>query len=92
MRAQDVAEKRFQPTKFRRGYSQDDVDDLLDRVQSTLAVAERGGRPVPGDRTITPEEVVSARFRATKWQEGYDQDEVDDFLDEVVVALRALGR
>lgn len=91
MRAQDVAEKRFQPTKFRRGYSQDDVDDLLDRVQSTLTAAERGGRPVPGDRTITPEEVAAVRFRATKWQEGYDQDEVDDFLDEVVVALRALG-
>ena len=92
MRAQDVAEKRFQPTKFRRGYSQDDVDDLLDRVQATLAAAERGDRTVAGDRMVTPEDVVAVRFHATKWQEGYDQDEVDDFLDEVVVALRALGR
>src|SRR5690606_6587252 len=27
----------------------------------------------------------------TKFREGYDQDEVDDFLDEVVVELRRLG-
>ena len=41
---------------------------------------------------LTPEDVVNKRFNPTKFREGYDQDEVDDFLDEVVVALRALGR
>jgi DivIVA domain-containing protein len=39
---------------------------------------------------LTPEDVVNKRFQATKFREGYDQDEVDDFLDEVVVELRRL--
>lgn len=39
---------------------------------------------------LTPEQVVEKRFQATKFREGYDQDEVDDFLDEVVNELRRL--
>jgi DivIVA domain-containing protein len=39
---------------------------------------------------LTPEDVVNKRFSQTKFREGYDQDEVDDFLDEVVVELRRL--
>lgn len=41
---------------------------------------------------LTPEDVVNKRFNATKFREGYDQDEVDDFLDEVVVELRRLNQ
>ena len=41
---------------------------------------------------LTPEDVVNKRFQATKFREGYDQDEVDDFLDEVVVELRRLNQ
>jgi len=37
---------------------------------------------------LTPEDVVNKRFQQTKFREGYDQDEVDDFLDEIVVELR----
>jgi DivIVA domain-containing protein len=40
---------------------------------------------------LTPEQVVEKRFQATKFREGYDQDEVDDFLDEVVGELRRLN-
>lgn len=40
---------------------------------------------------LTPEEVVNKRFTIVKFREGYDQDEVDDFLDEVVVELRKIG-
>jgi DivIVA domain-containing protein len=40
---------------------------------------------------LTPEDVVNKRFQATKFREGYDQDEVDDFLDEVVNELRRLS-
>ena len=40
---------------------------------------------------LTPEDVVNKRFQATKFREGYDQDAIDDLLDEVVVALRARG-
>jgi len=37
---------------------------------------------------LTPEDIVNKRFQSTKFREGYDQDEVDDFLDEVVVEMR----
>ena len=39
---------------------------------------------------LTPEDVVNKRFQQTKFREGYDQDEVDDVLDEIVVELRRL--
>ncbi|MBG6054052.1 DivIVA domain-containing protein [Salinibacterium sp. CAN_S4] len=35
---------------------------------------------------------MNKRFQPTKFREGYDQDEVDDFLDEVVVELRRLNQ
>ena len=41
---------------------------------------------------LTPEDVVNKRFQPTKFREGYDQDEVDDFLDEVVGELRRLNQ
>jgi DivIVA domain len=40
---------------------------------------------------LTPEDVVNKRFQSTKFREGYDQDEVDDFLDEVVAEMRRLA-
>jgi DivIVA domain-containing protein len=39
---------------------------------------------------LSPEEILSKRFQTTKFRDGYDQDEVDDFLDEVVVEMRRL--
>jgi len=41
---------------------------------------------------LTPEDVVNKRFQPTKFREGYDQDEVDDFLDEVVLEFRRIGQ
>ncbi len=38
---------------------------------------------------LTADEVLDARFQATKFREGYDQVEVDAFLDRVAVVLRA---
>ena len=40
---------------------------------------------------LTPEEVINKRFQATKFKEGYNPEEVDDFLDEVVIELRRLN-
>jgi DivIVA domain-containing protein len=39
---------------------------------------------------LTPDEVVNKRFSATKFRQGYDEEEVDEFLDEVVAELRKL--
>src|SRR5690625_5971993 len=33
---------------------------------------------------LTAEDVLNKKFQATRMREGYDQDEVDDFLDEDV--------
>jgi len=37
---------------------------------------------------LSPEDILTKRFLTTKFREGYDQDEVDDFLDEVVLEFR----
>lgn len=39
---------------------------------------------------LTADDVLNKKFQSTKFREGYDQDEVDDFLDEVVTTLREL--
>src|SRR5690606_23646774 len=39
---------------------------------------------------LTADDVLTKKFQATKFREGYDQDEVDDFLDEVVNTLRVV--
>ncbi len=39
---------------------------------------------------LTPEDVLNKSFTATQFRRGYDEQEVDDFLDEVVVELRRL--
>jgi len=40
---------------------------------------------------LTADDVLNKKFQATKFREGYDQDEVDDFLDEVVTTLREVA-
>jgi len=39
---------------------------------------------------LTTEDVLNKKFQYVKFREGYDQDEVDEFLDEVVEAMRQL--
>jgi len=43
------------------------------------------GSPEP----VSAEDVHRVRFTVSKFTDGYDQSEVDDFLDEVVATLRA---
>ncbi|WP_186813416.1 DivIVA domain-containing protein [Cellulomonas xylanilytica] len=39
---------------------------------------------------LTAYEVLNQKFAATKFREGYDQDEVDAFLDRVTATLKEL--
>ncbi len=39
---------------------------------------------------LTAEDILNKKFSATKFREGYDVEEVDDFLDEVVRTLSAV--
>lgn len=100
---ENLVNKRFKPTKFRSGYSMDEVDDFLDEVVVELrrlaSESENLQLRIPGSETrlntavptITPEDVINKTFPATKFREGYDQDEVDDFLDEIVETLREIA-
>jgi DivIVA domain-containing protein len=100
---EDVVNQRFGATKFRGGYDQDEVDDFLDEIvvelrrlqqeENDLRVARsQGSLPPVSTSNVTPEYVVNKRFGPTKFREGYDQNEVDDFLDEIVIELQRRGR
>ncbi|MDR2723403.1 MAG: DivIVA domain-containing protein [Cellulomonadaceae bacterium] len=39
---------------------------------------------------LTAEDILNKKFAATKFREGYDVEEVDDYLDEVVRTISAL--
>src|SRR4029077_3331152 len=39
---------------------------------------------------LTPEDVQNKRFTTTRFRPGYDEDEVDSFLDEVEAELSRL--
>ena len=41
---------------------------------------------------VTPEDVNNKQFTTSRFKEGYDLDEVDDFLDQVAEALTELTR
>lgn len=38
---------------------------------------------------LTADDVLNKKFQATKFREGYEQDEVDEFLDEIAEVLKA---
>jgi len=70
-----------------RGYKRREVRRLLERAATDLARLRNGlGASGPGDQLpLTPEEVEEARFQPALG--GYEMDEVDRFLDEVVAEL-----
>jgi DivIVA domain-containing protein len=81
----------------RGGYRTSAVDEALDVLEArVLAVqqmsAGRRGRPDPaGDAAVLRDELSGSymhRFdRASGWRRGYDMDDVDDFVDRVLVSL-----
>lgn len=88
--ARDVEKVTFTGTRLRRGYDEREVDEFLRRVASTLHQLENLGSrgSAPEVRAVTPEEVSRVRFTQTQARNGYDEGEVDAFLDKVVETLR----
>ena len=39
---------------------------------------------------LTPEDILNKQFQSTQFRKGYDEREVDDFLDEIVAEMRSL--
>jgi len=52
--------------------------------QSARVVSPERGNTM----ALTPEDVVTKQFQHVRFKEGFDPDEVDDFLDEIVVEWR----
>jgi DivIVA domain-containing protein len=74
-------------TRAVRGYKRREVRRLLERAATDLARLRNGvATDGPDDQLpLTPEEVEEARFQASLG--GYEMDEVDEFLDQLVVEL-----
>jgi DivIVA domain-containing protein len=75
-----------------RGYKRREVRRLLERAATDLARLRNGiTSSGPDDQLpLTPEEVEEARFQASLG--GYEMDEVDEFLDQLVVELERAAR
>lgn len=94
--ADDLRRIRFDTPRFgARGYQEDQVDEFLDRVRVELELRQRGIRPVPAPSIgspatdlLTPEDVHRVQFsRAPVGRRGYNEEEVDAFLDLVAATL-----
>ena len=89
MSPEELRSRTFTIRKLVPGYDVEEVHALLRRAASTLDELA-AGRPSP--ELLTGEQVTASRFQDTKFRPGYDQDEVDDFLDGLVRALDAAHR
>lgn len=67
----------FTQVRLRVGYSIEEVDDFLERVERGL---------------VSADEVRQVQFATVRMRAGYDEDEVDNHLDQVEAILRRRER
>ena len=88
--ADGAARRTFRVVKLRGGYDRQAVDAFMTRIVATLRAHEAGtwrrGGP---DGLLTSADVLNIKFQATAFRSGYEQDEIDEFLDAVAQALAA---
>ena len=96
--ADDVLTVKFQVSSFKEGYNQDEVDEFLDEVTTTMRGFEERlgasrGSSAPSHQQaeilLTSEAVRNVRFSTTRWS-GYHINEVDAFLVQIVAAMETL--
>lgn len=75
----------FNKVRFRDAYSIPEVDRFVSLVTDALAEEEC---------RLTPQDIDRVAFSTSRWRQGYDHLEVDDYVDEVarVVRERTIGR
>jgi len=79
-----AAGTRFERPLLRPRYNESEVDELIDRIEATLA-----GTAEPG-RAVTAQQVRGAQFSTVRHpfrRGGYDQESVDNALDAYVERL-----
>ena len=88
--ADHVEQMHLPTTTSREGYEKSSVDAYLEEIVATLRAHEAGtwrrGGP---DGLLTSADVLNIKFQATAFRSGYEQDEIDEFLDDVAQALAA---
>ena len=96
--ADDVLNVKFEVSSFKEGYNQDEVDEFLDEVTTTMREFEErlgtsqessGPSHRGAEILLTSESVRNIRFSTTRWS-GYHIDQVDAFLAQVLASLEAL--
>jgi DivIVA domain-containing protein len=92
----DVRNKQFSTTRLRPGYEEADVDAFLRRIEEQLRLLldeneclRRGDAPPPV-RQLSPADMRSVVFRTVRLRPGYDEEDVDRFLDEAEAEIRRL--
>lgn len=84
--AEDVRVVTFPVTKWRPGYATQDVDRLIGELTQAL----RGLGPdagVPQAVRRLADRIRNCRFGTTRQGGGYDEKDVDEFLDRIVGSL-----
>ena len=90
MTADETARRTFRVVKLRGGYDRQAVDAFMTRIVATLRAHEAGAWRRGGpDGLLTSADVLNIKFQATAFRSGYEQDEIDEFLDDVAQALAA---
>ena len=96
--ADDVLNVKFEVSSFKEGYDQDEVDEFLDEITTTMRELEErlgtsqessGPSHRKAEILLTSEGVRNIRFSTTRWS-GYHIDQVDAFLAQVVSTMEAL--
>ncbi|QIM16680.1 GNAT family N-acetyltransferase [Leucobacter insecticola] len=78
--AEEVLNSRFAITKFKTGYSLDEVDEFLDVIVAMLK------SPAAIDEVL--QTLSATRFSETNWRDGYQCDQVDAFIENLMAQLR----
>jgi DivIVA domain-containing protein len=79
---------RFPVSRLGPGYPLRDVEELIRGLERRLGEAADTAVPEGSDTDPLIARITNAQFRTTRRGQGYDQREVDDFLEDVIQALR----
>lgn len=83
----------IEKTRVRTGYDIHEVDEFFTKIRAALAVpfdpkTPRSVASSPKETTRLVTMIENVRFQQTKYSSGYDQDDVDDFLDSLIAAVK----
>jgi DivIVA domain-containing protein len=86
--AKDVRAQRFTVIRWRKGYERSEVMALMAFAATALDQLAAGREPDP---PLDGDQIRTTMFNPTTLREGYDQGEVDDFLDALAATLDLLS-